>query len=169
MGPPVFQIFGAPAEYERSLKSERTKAGLRAARARGRKGGRRRKFGDAQVKRAAELLRAGQLTVDEICATMRIGALRSTATPRPKATSARSRGRDDQPREFRTPFVQLLQEDVAVGTPRRVHDQQVEVGTRLELATRCTATYESKEVIRVPRRKHPNPVIHCACNRLGSL
>ena len=73
MGPPVFRIFGALAEYERSLISERTKAGLRAARARGRKGGRRRKFSDAQVRRAAELLRAGQLTVDEICATMQIG------------------------------------------------------------------------------------------------
>ena len=53
MGRLVFQIFGALAEYERSLISERTKAGLRAARARG------RKFGDAQARRAAELLRAG--------------------------------------------------------------------------------------------------------------
>lgn len=73
MGRLVFQIFGALAEYERSLISERTKAGLASARARGRKGGRGRKFGDAQVRRAAELMRAGQLTVDEICATMRIG------------------------------------------------------------------------------------------------
>ena len=73
MGRLVFQIFGALAEYERSLISERTRAGLRAARARGRKGGRARKFGDAQVKRASELLRAGQLSVAEICATMGIG------------------------------------------------------------------------------------------------
>ncbi|MCY3660222.1 MAG: recombinase family protein [Caldilineaceae bacterium] len=73
MGRLVFQIFGALAEYERSLISERTKAGLASARARGRKGGRGRKFGDAQVRRAAELLRAGQLSVDEICATMGIG------------------------------------------------------------------------------------------------
>ena len=73
MGRLVFQIFGALAEYERSLISERTKAGLASARARGRKGGRGRKFGNAQVRRAGELLRAGQLSVDEICATMGIG------------------------------------------------------------------------------------------------
>src|SRR3984885_2977164 len=36
----VFSIFGALAEFERALIRERTKAGLAAARARGRKGGR---------------------------------------------------------------------------------------------------------------------------------
>jgi DNA invertase Pin-like site-specific DNA recombinase len=36
----VFHIFGALAEFERNLIQERTKAGLEAARARGRKGGR---------------------------------------------------------------------------------------------------------------------------------
>lgn len=38
----VFHIFGALAEFERSLTLERTAAGLAAARARGRKGGRPR-------------------------------------------------------------------------------------------------------------------------------
>ena len=37
----VFHIFGALAEFERNLITERTMAGLEAARARGRKGGRR--------------------------------------------------------------------------------------------------------------------------------
>ena len=37
-----FHIFGALAEFERNLIIERTQAGLSAARARGRKGGRRR-------------------------------------------------------------------------------------------------------------------------------
>jgi DNA invertase Pin-like site-specific DNA recombinase len=36
----VFHIFGALAEFERNLIKERTMAGLEAARARGRKGGR---------------------------------------------------------------------------------------------------------------------------------
>jgi DNA invertase Pin-like site-specific DNA recombinase len=36
----VFHIFGALAEFERNLIRERTKSGLDAARARGRKGGR---------------------------------------------------------------------------------------------------------------------------------
>jgi DNA invertase Pin-like site-specific DNA recombinase len=39
----VFQIFGALAEFERNLITERTVAGLEAARARGRKGGRPRR------------------------------------------------------------------------------------------------------------------------------
>jgi DNA invertase Pin-like site-specific DNA recombinase len=36
----VFHVFGALAEFERDLIRERTKAGLAAARARGRRGGR---------------------------------------------------------------------------------------------------------------------------------
>jgi DNA invertase Pin-like site-specific DNA recombinase len=40
----VFGIFAALAEFERELISERTKAGLKAARARGRKGGRPKKM-----------------------------------------------------------------------------------------------------------------------------
>jgi len=44
----VFHIFGAMAEFERNLISERTKAGLEAARKRGRKGGRKPKLTDDQ-------------------------------------------------------------------------------------------------------------------------
>ncbi len=40
----VFHLFGALAEFERNLISDRTKAGLAAARARGRKGGRKPKM-----------------------------------------------------------------------------------------------------------------------------
>ncbi|MBF0231065.1 MAG: recombinase family protein [Desulfamplus sp.] len=40
----VFQIFGALAEFERNLIKERTNAGLKAARARGRIGGRKAKL-----------------------------------------------------------------------------------------------------------------------------
>jgi DNA invertase Pin-like site-specific DNA recombinase len=40
----VFQVFGALAEFERNLIRERTIAGLKAARVRGRKGGRPRKL-----------------------------------------------------------------------------------------------------------------------------
>jgi len=40
----IFSIFGALAEFERELMSERTKAGLSSARARGRKGGRKHKI-----------------------------------------------------------------------------------------------------------------------------
>jgi len=51
-GKMIFGIFATLAEFERELISERTKAGLAAARARGRKGGRRRKM-DAPTIRMA--------------------------------------------------------------------------------------------------------------------
>lgn len=65
-GRAMFQICGVFAEFERNLNRERTLAGLAAARARGRKGGRKRKVSDAQLDRAAELMREGRLTVREI-------------------------------------------------------------------------------------------------------
>ncbi|MCP3968320.1 MAG: recombinase family protein [Lentisphaerae bacterium] len=46
----IFSIFAALAEFERDLISERTKAGLAAARARGRKGGRKHALTKAQVR-----------------------------------------------------------------------------------------------------------------------
>src|SRR5689334_18321537 len=42
----IFHVFGALAEFERDLIQERTQAGLRAARARGRVGGRPKKLAD---------------------------------------------------------------------------------------------------------------------------
>jgi DNA invertase Pin-like site-specific DNA recombinase len=70
MGTFLFQVFGGLAELERKRISERTKAGLAAARARGRKGGRKRKVTPEQLDRAAELMRARQLTVREIARTV---------------------------------------------------------------------------------------------------
>ena len=49
-------IFGALAEFEHSLILERTKAGLAAARARGRKGGRKPSMSASDVKKAAAML-----------------------------------------------------------------------------------------------------------------
>ena len=65
-GRALFQMCGVMAEFERNLISERTKAGLAAARARGRKGGRKRKVTTAQLKRAGALMREKRLTVREI-------------------------------------------------------------------------------------------------------
>ena len=51
-----FGVFAAFAEFERELIAERTRAGLAAARARGRKGGRPRKMDRATLKAAQALL-----------------------------------------------------------------------------------------------------------------
>jgi DNA invertase Pin-like site-specific DNA recombinase len=63
----IFHIFGALAESERNLIRERTHAGLEAARARGRKGGRKKKLGDKQRALAVKLYREKNHTTGEIC------------------------------------------------------------------------------------------------------
>jgi DNA invertase Pin-like site-specific DNA recombinase len=63
----VFHIFSALAEFERSLIQERTQTGLRAARARGRLGGRPPLLDNRQVNRMLELYNEGKSTVAEIC------------------------------------------------------------------------------------------------------
>ena len=72
----VFHIFGALAEFERALIRERTRAGLAAARARGRVGGGRKRLGEEQRRHAVKLYRSRQRTVKEICAL--VGISRST-------------------------------------------------------------------------------------------
>jgi DNA invertase Pin-like site-specific DNA recombinase len=62
----VFHIFGALAEFEHSLIRERTIAGLEAARARGRKGGRKPSMSDSNIKKAAAMLSDPDITKREI-------------------------------------------------------------------------------------------------------
>jgi len=66
----VFTIFSAIAEFEREIIAERTRAGLDAARARGRKGGRPRKLGPKDLAVARALLRDPELSVDEVARRM---------------------------------------------------------------------------------------------------
>src|SRR5204863_2079521 len=61
----VFHIFGAIAEFERQLIRERTQAGLQAARARGRRGGRRTVITEAKLRVAGELLAGGPHTTQQ--------------------------------------------------------------------------------------------------------
>src|SRR5919202_3395490 len=62
----VFHIFGALAEFEREIIRERTKAGLSAARARGKNGGPKHKLTAKQVAIARQLW-ASHTPVKEIC------------------------------------------------------------------------------------------------------
>jgi DNA invertase Pin-like site-specific DNA recombinase len=68
----VFHIFGALAEFERNLIRDRTKAGLDAARARGRKGGRPKALDAEQRTLAVDLYERRTHTVEEICRTLGI-------------------------------------------------------------------------------------------------
>ncbi len=69
----MFNIFSALAQFERRLIQERTKAGLDAARARGRKGGRPPLSPDnPKVRMAKELHKNKTLSVNEICNTLSI-------------------------------------------------------------------------------------------------
>lgn len=62
----IFHIFGALAEFEHSLIRERTLAGLAAARARGRKGGRKPAMSQSDVKKAAAMLKDPLITKKEV-------------------------------------------------------------------------------------------------------
>ena len=63
----AFGIFAALAEFEREQISERTKAGLESARARGRKGGRPFKMTPAKVRLAAASMSRPDTSVAELC------------------------------------------------------------------------------------------------------
>lgn len=63
----VFSLFAALAEFERDLIRERTMAGLAAARARGRKGGRRFVLSKAQVRLAQVAMTSRDTSVAELC------------------------------------------------------------------------------------------------------
>ena len=62
----IFHIFGAPAEFERSIIKERTMAGLEPARKAGRKGGRPPALSAIDLESAKSLLKDSKHTVDEI-------------------------------------------------------------------------------------------------------
>ena len=69
----VFHVFGALAEFERDLIRERTNAGLAAARARGRTGGRPKKLADPkQLALAQALYDGGQTDIATLCRTLGI-------------------------------------------------------------------------------------------------
>ena len=62
----IFNIFSALAQFERDLIRERTMAGLKAARARGRKGGRPSKLSDKDIAMIRQLYDSRTVTVQEI-------------------------------------------------------------------------------------------------------
>jgi DNA invertase Pin-like site-specific DNA recombinase len=68
----IFHVFGALGQFERDLTRERTKAGLSAAAARGRKGGRKPVVTADKLQKARTLLEQG-LNVREVATRLKIG------------------------------------------------------------------------------------------------
>jgi DNA invertase Pin-like site-specific DNA recombinase len=68
----IFGIFAALAEFERELISERTKAGLASARARGRAGGRPYKMTQAKLRLAMASMGKKETNVAQLCAELGI-------------------------------------------------------------------------------------------------
>jgi DNA invertase Pin-like site-specific DNA recombinase len=91
-GKPIFHIFGALAEFERNLIRERTQAGLTAARARGKRGGRPKVLTAKQFGIAQDLYEK-QHPIAEICRTLKI----SKATLYRALKSGEETGRSTSP------------------------------------------------------------------------
>jgi DNA invertase Pin-like site-specific DNA recombinase len=68
----MMQMLGAFAEFERAMVRERTRAGLQAARSRGRKGGRRPKLSSEQKAEILEMLASGRKTAADVGRIFRV-------------------------------------------------------------------------------------------------
>ncbi len=90
----MFHLFGALAQFEREIIRDRTVAGLTAARARGRVGGRPSKLSAEQRRQARKMYEERELTVEQIGAVLGVSrtaiyrALGHTAAPAPPGTPA---------------------------------------------------------------------------------
>ena len=68
----VLNILGSIAQFERNLMLERTRAGLAAARAKGRIGGRPRRMGPTDVTKARGLLAKGEVNADDVAGMFKV-------------------------------------------------------------------------------------------------
>jgi DNA invertase Pin-like site-specific DNA recombinase len=90
----VFHIFGALAEFERSIIRERTRAGLEAARARGRRGGRPAKLREKDLIAARAMLTNDAITVEDVARRLQV----SPATLYRHLPAARAQSANDPER-----------------------------------------------------------------------
>jgi DNA invertase Pin-like site-specific DNA recombinase len=68
----VFHVFGALAEFERSIIRERTKAGLETARARGKKGGRPPTLVAKDLAAAKAMLSDPEITMEKVAKRLQV-------------------------------------------------------------------------------------------------
>jgi DNA invertase Pin-like site-specific DNA recombinase len=84
----VFHLFAALAEFERDLVIERTNAGLAAARARGRKGGRPRALDEKKIALLRSLLKDRDNSPTTICEMLKISRATLYRYAEPSGTAA---------------------------------------------------------------------------------
>jgi len=101
----LMQMLGSFAEFEREMIRERTRAGLAAARAQGRIGGRRPKLDQAQQKEVVDMVTSGRKTAAEVArlfgvhpSTVGRIVARAPITLNPLKTQAATRGRSTRRR-----------------------------------------------------------------------
>ena len=71
----IFNIFSSLAQFERRLIQERTRAGLQAARARGKQGGRKKIVpSDPKVLMAKNMHKNHGMSIKDICQTLKISS-----------------------------------------------------------------------------------------------
>ena len=71
----LFHVMGAIAEFERSLISDRTRAGMAAAKARGRHLGRESKMSDEDTEWAKRMIELGRMTPHDVARALRVAPL----------------------------------------------------------------------------------------------
>lgn len=81
----IFHLFASLAEFERGIIRERTQAGLKAARARGRTGGRPRVMDEKKIRQAKALMADHNNSIADICHALNVK--RSTLYKNVKAAS----------------------------------------------------------------------------------
>ncbi len=132
----VFHLFGALAQFEREIIRDRTVAGLTAARARGRVGGRPSKLTAEQVRQARRMYDARELTVEQIGDVLGVSrtsiyrALGKTTTPAPPATATPAPGRPAERVATTTEAAREAPVAVAAGVPVPVGGAPVVVRSR---------------------------------------
>jgi DNA invertase Pin-like site-specific DNA recombinase len=94
----IFHVFGALAEFERDIIRERTRAGLAAARARGKKGERPSALPPKKIAQLQTLAADPETAIADILDTLKISRAtyyRYTKTPPAREQPGTSKGQDD--------------------------------------------------------------------------
>jgi DNA invertase Pin-like site-specific DNA recombinase len=98
----TFHMFAAIGQFERELLAERVRDGLRAAKARGRVGGRPKAMDATKVKTARALLAAGEMTCAEVAASLNV-SLTTLYRTLPSARAGAEAGEWAPPKTRRIP------------------------------------------------------------------